>query len=103
MGMGVDNTLAGHQDHFDDNVAIVRGSSVGSPQCAGVRTEMSGNRYFTGNGNISLCGKPLAEAQKEGLDQGSTVSWFPRDDVILGWARTLLWSSLPGPVAVVIV
>jgi hypothetical protein len=105
QALGVVPTLAGHEDHFESNYAVLRSSSAGSPQCGTPVTQMSGNRYFTPDGKVSLCGKPLAEVQREGLDHGSTVAKTPKDDVILGLAHDMLFgaSSSAAPEAVIVV
>jgi len=90
QAMGLDKTLEGHEDFFYNNTAILRSADVGGAQCSGARTQMHDNRYFTPSGKISLCGAPLASAQEKGMDKGSTVSTTPTDDVVFGWARSLL-------------
>jgi len=90
QALGVVSTLPGHEDRFYNNSAILTGENVGDPQCGGARTQMSGNRYFTTDGKISLCGKSLADAQKDGIDVGSTVASIPSDDAILSWAKAML-------------
>lgn len=91
QALGVCETLPGHEDQFRDNRAVLTGTRVGGPQCKGdAKTKMSGNQYFTLSGDITVCDKPLAQAQAEGMDVGSSVERWPADDVILGWARDIL-------------
>lgn len=56
---------------------------------------MRNNQYFTESGALYECGAKIEDYQVSGQDTGSTVSITPSDDVILGWARELLWADLP--------
>ena len=53
---------------------------------------MHDNEYYTADGNITECGMPLASWQAKGddNDKGSTVAVYPKDDVIIGWAKEKL-------------
>eukprot|EP00425_Heterocapsa_triquetra_P004269 CAMPEP_0195159552 /NCGR_PEP_ID=MMETSP0448-20130528/186222_1 /TAXON_ID=66468 /ORGANISM="Heterocapsa triquestra, Strain CCMP 448" /LENGTH=653 /DNA_ID=CAMNT_0040198351 /DNA_START=30 /DNA_END=1987 /DNA_ORIENTATION=+ len=95
QALGVTPTLPDHEDYLYDNKLVLTGENAGDPQCGGARTQMHGNRYFTKTGSIKVCGKDLADAQKDGMELGSTVATYPSDEAILTWARDLL--SLPGP------
>merc|ERR1711972_380857 len=90
--LGVDNTLPGHEDQLFDSLAVITGTNVGGPICGGpAPTQMGRNQYFTHTGNITVCGKSLAEAQQRlGIDLLSNVSMTPPDEVIFKWARELL-------------
>ena len=88
--LAVTDTLQGHEDYFYGNRAIMTHEDVGGPICTGVRTIMGNNSYYTSDGKLTECGKSLAEAQKEGMDVGSTVSVYPSADAIIEWARELL-------------
>jgi len=90
QAMGLDGTLPGHEDHFCNNTAVLTGTNTGAPACQGARTVMAGNRYFTPTGGVTVCGEPMAKAQEQGMEIGSSVATIPADDVILGWARSLL-------------
>ena len=91
QALGVTNTLAGHEDSFEANRVVLTASDVGSPQCDAPRTVMSDNQYFTPDGNLTECGKSLANNQKaSGMDLRSTVATIPDDDTIIGWARDML-------------
>lgn len=89
-GLSVTDTLVGHEDYFYENRVIVTRTDVGRPICDGVRTIMGNNSYYTSTGQITECGKSLADSQKDGMDLGSTVSMYPSDDSIIAWARELL-------------
>ena len=85
--LGVCATIAGHEDYFYGNKAVITGNSVGGPQCGAPKTVMHDNEYYTADGAITECGKPLAEIVAAGGDLNSTVSKIPTDDVIIGWAK----------------
>ena len=60
------------------------------------------NSVFTADGQLSICGKPLADIQAAapGFEVGTTVAPQPPDARLLGWARQVL--QLPasgGPTA----
>jgi len=83
--------LAGHEDHFEHNTLVLRGTNVGGFTCSGVgKTVLSHNQYYTSTGNISECGKPLQAWQAGGGDPGSSVAGLPTDATVIGWAKALL-------------
>jgi len=85
------DTLEGHEDYFYGNKIVMTSTDLGRAQCADPKTQMHDNKYFAANGNLTLCGMALAEAQSQlGMEEGSTVSPLPADDAILGWAKELL-------------
>jgi len=85
------DTLEGHEDYFYGNKIVMTSTDLGRAQCADPKTQMHDNQYFAANGNLTLCGMTLAEAQSQlGMEEGSTVSPLPADDAILGWAKELL-------------
>lgn len=97
LALAVTDTLEGHEDYFYENRVVLDPGhvDVGRPMCTGVKTIMGNNSYYTSTGKLTECGKSLADAQKDGMDQGSTVSSIPSDDAILGWARELLSMHAP--------
>mmetsp|Transcript_54989 Transcript_54989/g.161678 ORF Transcript_54989/g.161678 Transcript_54989/m.161678 type:complete len:652 (+) Transcript_54989:2-1957(+) len=67
-----------------------------SSHCSGPgQVIMRKNQYFTETGALHECGVNLEDFQVSGQEVGSTVSRAPEDNVILRWARDLLWSQLP--------
>ena len=54
------------------------------------KTIVNHNEYYTPSGAISECGKDLKTWQAQGEDVGSTVAALPKDETIIGWARSLL-------------
>jgi len=91
QALNVDETLPGHEDVFVNNKAVLRGSSVGAPQCEVPRTILARNSYYTPDGAVSVCDRTLVDAQRQlGVEVNSTVAAFPADDVVLGWARDTL-------------
>jgi len=83
--------LDGHQDTFSNNRVVMTGNNVGSETCKGAGTTVMGNNtYYTADGSVTECGKSLKEAQKEGIDLGSTVEKLPKDSTIIDWASQLL-------------
>mmetsp|Transcript_116850 Transcript_116850/g.239049 ORF Transcript_116850/g.239049 Transcript_116850/m.239049 type:complete len:851 (+) Transcript_116850:58-2610(+) len=90
QAMGVDGTLAGHEDHFEQNKVVLTGTTVGNVMCNAPATVLTANHYFTPSGNITVCRKSLAEAQKDGLELGSTVAKTPADGNLLSWGWAVL-------------
>lgn len=85
------NMLAGHEDIFQGNKAVLTGGSVGGQNCDGpAKTQMGGNAYFTSTGTIQECRMDLAKWQQQGNDKGSTVAKYPADETIIGWAKEKL-------------
>ena len=83
--------LDGHEDHFTNNKVVLTGSHVGAGTCSGTgKTVLSNNQYFTKDGKVTECNKDLADWQKDGNDQGSTVAATPSDATIIGWAKQKL-------------
>lgn len=83
--------LAGHEDHFEQNTLVLRGTKVGGFTCTGVgKTVISKNKYYTPTGNITECGKTLQAWQAAGGDPGSSVAALPTDATVIGWAKKLL-------------
>jgi len=91
--LGVTGTLEGHEDYFYKNKVVLTGQNVGNAQCNDPKTQMHDNQYFANGAKVHLCGKDLADVQKQGMDSGSTESALPTDDTIIGWATELL--SIP--------
>lgn len=48
------------------------------------------NAYYTPSGSISECKMDLKAWQAKGNDKGSSVQKTPSDEMIIGWAKTLL-------------
>jgi len=91
QAMGVDRTLPGHEDLFTDNKAVLRASNIGSPECKSPMTTLARNSYFTPDGNFSVCGYNLHDAQQKlGLEINSTVAAIPSVETIIGWGCELL-------------
>ena len=94
QGLGVCSQLKGHEDYFYNNKLIVTGTKVGGFRCADQgkfgKTVVHNNEYYTSSGNISECGMGLAAWQAKGNDKGSTVSKYPEDAVVIGWAKAKL-------------
>jgi hypothetical protein len=83
--------LAGHEDFFTGNKVVMTGKNVGSMTCTGEGTTILGNNtYFTSDGTVTECGKPLSDWQATGKDKGSTVEKYPSDDSIIAMAKTML-------------
>lgn len=86
--LGVCSMLDGHEDVFSGNQAVLTGNQVGGPQCKSPgKTIMANNSYYTSDGTISECGTSLEKWQAQGNEKGSTVSKFPTDATIFGWAK----------------
>jgi len=90
IALAVTNTLEGHEDYFYENKVVLRGSDIGSPQCADPKTQMHDNQYFSDSKQLTICKMDFADVQSQGMEKGSTVSSIPADDTILGWATQLL-------------
>eukprot|EP01065_Artemidia_motanka_P026800 TRINITY_DN32038_c0_g1_i1.p1 TRINITY_DN32038_c0_g1~~TRINITY_DN32038_c0_g1_i1.p1 ORF type:complete len:933 (+),score=311.52 TRINITY_DN32038_c0_g1_i1:85-2799(+) len=89
--MGTCSQIKGHADMFTGNKVVMTGSDVGGVQCGGeAPTVMNNNQYFTSNGDVNECGTSLNKWIAKGHEQGSSVSTFPSDDTILGWAKEKL-------------
>jgi len=85
------NMLAGHEDIFTGNKAVLTGVSVGGQNCNGpAKTQMGNNEYYTSTGSIQECSTDLSKWQQAGNDKGSTVGKFPADETIIGWAKSKL-------------
>ena len=93
--------LAGQRCSFEYNQVTLLGSKVGNPQCPHTGsypppagdTLLSHNSYYTPDGKMEECGKPLAEFQAMNTsfnDIGSTVAKLPSDATIIGWAKKVL-------------
>jgi hypothetical protein len=84
--LGVCGMLDGHEDVFSNNKVVMTGSNVGGPQCtAPGKTDMQNNQYYTPDGTASECGTTAVKHET-----GTTVSKYPTDDTIIGWAKTTL-------------
>ena len=86
--------LNGHQDVFTDNKVVMTGHNVGLQLCHPPgKTVTSDNEYYTPNGTIQECGKPLREWQRDGSsnDPGSSVHKYPSDAKIIEWAKLKLF------------
>ena len=94
QALGICDQLKGHEDRFYDNKVVLTGPKVGWFRCTDVddyaATVLHDNAYFTADGNVSECSMPLRKWQATGGDARSTVGAYPKDDVIIGWARGLL-------------
>ena len=91
QGLGVCEQTPGHEDYFYDNKVILTGNDVGGFACDGkAKTIVHGNDYFTKTGNVTECKMSLDAWQAKGNDNGSSVAMWPKDEVILGWARQML-------------
>jgi hypothetical protein len=90
--LSVTGTLPGHQDKFYNNKVIMTGTDVGSINCKDkdVHADLSKNYFFNPSGNVTVCGKSLAEAQEAGLDSGSSVATTPSDEQVIAWGKELL-------------
>merc|ERR1712176_593843 len=109
MGCMVDDSLDA-QDLFANNTCIHQTGSIymwqhykgcGGGQDLNRTVEVTyNNRFFTRDGKIHLkCENQtwsLADYQRKGYDQGSTVQKLPGDDDVMRWAETLF----PGVVGV---
>jgi len=85
--------LNDHEDKFVGNKVVMTKTSVGGPQCnAPGKTVMSNNEYYTSTGDVTECGKSLADwqAQSPSNELGSKVAKIPSDSTIVGWARDKL-------------
>ena len=96
QGLGVCSQLKGHEDYFYNNKLVITGHKVGGFRCADEgkygKTVVHDNEYYTSDGNITECGMSLAAWQAKGADndKGSTVAPYPKDEVIIGWAKEKL-------------
>ena len=96
QGLGVCDQLKGHEDAFYANKLVTTGNKVGSFRCTDVdsygKTIIHDNEYYTSDGNINECQMSLDrwQATSADNDKGSTVGVWPRDDVIIGWAKAKL-------------
>jgi hypothetical protein len=108
--MFLDRMLPGHEDRFSWNMVIFASNGgfqnasvvgpgknlLGVPCSAptyidgswqvGDETVVHGNKLFTMDGRMSVCGNPVHEFG----DNTSAVELIPDDNVILGWASDLL-------------
>ena len=92
----------GHGDGFFNNSCIIMGCR--NPTCVDKVTSVSqcdpsivtlkDNRYFTTHGNATIqCGGKMlsvAEAQQQGMEEGSTAGPIPSDEEIVGMAKAML-------------
>eukprot|EP00039_Didymoeca_costata_P030353 m.29160 g.29160 ORF g.29160 m.29160 type:complete len:811 (+) comp8070_c0_seq1:36-2468(+) len=87
---GIGSFKPGHEDGFYNNTCIAHG--YGGFDCSSEQLpEIHDNRLYFPNPNISVCGKPFAEWQKEGNDKGTTISsTVPETDDLLSLAKDLL-------------
>eukprot|EP00038_Savillea_parva_P003318 m.124062 g.124062 ORF g.124062 m.124062 type:complete len:935 (-) comp11141_c0_seq2:3094-5898(-) len=90
---GVGSFVEGHEDGFYNNTCIA--TSYGRFDCTSAQLPtMHDNRFFDWsgrNGNITECGKSLAEWQAEGHDVGTTASTdVPSADSLIAMASSLL-------------
>jgi len=93
QALGVCGALNDHEDKFVGNKVVMTKTSVGGPQCnAPGKTVMSNNEYYTSTGDVTECGKSLADwqAQSPSNELGSKVAKIPSDSTIVGWARDKL-------------
>ena len=86
----------GMEDYFYGNRLVVTGTKVGGFRCADEgafgKTVVHDNEYYTSSGNVSECGMDLKawQAKSDDNDKGSTVAAWPKDEVIIGWAKEKL-------------
>lgn len=91
VALHIGSTLPGHEDYFYDNkVVLISGNSSGELPCSDPQPQLHDNQYFTVDGTLTVCDKSLADIQKEGLENASTVAKTPSVDTIMGWAAALL-------------
>lgn len=97
-GLGVCSQLKGHEDYFYSNKVVLTGTDVGQFRCTSDdehgfgKTIVHDNSYYTATGNVTECGTTLDKWQAMGADHdsGSVVAPYPKDDVVIGWARAKL-------------
>ena len=83
--------LDGHEDRFHGNKVVLTGNKVGGFKCDGAgKTVVHDNAYYTATGNVTECKLDFHAWQAKGEDKGSSVSTYPADDVIIGWAKAKL-------------
>jgi len=90
-GLGVCSQTPGHEDAFYGNRVIMTGTDVGGFACDGAaKTVVHDNQYFTATGNVTECRMDVHAWQAKGEDKGSSVSTYPADAVVIGWAKEKL-------------
>eukprot|EP00300_Choanocystis_sp_HF-7_P006295 c14609_g1_i3.p1 GENE.c14609_g1_i3~~c14609_g1_i3.p1 ORF type:complete len:201 (-),score=36.61 c14609_g1_i3:46-648(-) len=102
-GFGICAALPGHADRFFDNTVIQLSNNAyadfdcsckGYDLATGTCPHRMNNWIFTPDGTMQdICGKPLPDWQKEGVDVNTKVSKWPETNTIIAWAREIL--SLP--------
>ena len=94
QGLGVCSQLLGHEDYFYGNRVVLTGKKVGSFRCTSDATYgavvVHDNAYYTADGNVSECNMDLPAWQAKGGDKGSSVAPYPKDEVVIQWAKEKL-------------